>query len=144
MLLYEHRLSSYAHKVKIALREKGVAFDVEVPADFGTGRTDGPFVAASPRAEVPALIDGDGALGPWRRRVSARSSIATTFRKFDGAGAKMAAASEMYVSGARRREYRDYRLEWMIKSGGLVVVQAGLKARNIRFPWPGAMNVPAD
>lgn len=59
MLLYEHPLSSYAQKVKIALREKGVAFDVELPADFGTGRTDGPFVAANPRAEVPALIDGD-------------------------------------------------------------------------------------
>ncbi|NEL27511.1 MAG: glutathione S-transferase family protein, partial [Xanthomonas perforans] len=26
MLLYEHPLSSYAQKVKIALREKGVAF----------------------------------------------------------------------------------------------------------------------
>ena len=62
MLLYEHPLSSYAQKVKIALREKGVAFDVEVPADFGTGRTDGPFVAASPRAEVPALIDGDASI----------------------------------------------------------------------------------
>ncbi|MGI4794970.1 MAG: hypothetical protein ACRYF2_06595 [Janthinobacterium lividum] len=95
------------------MREKGVAFDVELPADFGTGWTDGPLIAA-------------------------------TFREFDGAAAKMAAASEMYVSGARRREYRDYRLEWMIKSGGLVVVQARLEAHNIRFPWPGAMEVLAD
>lgn len=52
MLLYEHPLSSYAQKVKIALREKAVVFD---------------------RA------------------------------------ARMA-ASEMYVSGAKGREYRDYRL----------------------------------
>jgi hypothetical protein len=28
MLVYEHPLSSYAQKVKIALREKGVAFDL--------------------------------------------------------------------------------------------------------------------
>ena len=32
MLLYEHPLSSYAQKVKIALREKGVAFDAETPS----------------------------------------------------------------------------------------------------------------
>ncbi len=58
MLLYEHPLSSYAQKVKIALREKGVPFEAELPETFGTGRTDGPFAAANPRAEVPVLIDG--------------------------------------------------------------------------------------
>ncbi len=31
MLLYEHPLSSYAQKVKIALREKGVPFTAQVP-----------------------------------------------------------------------------------------------------------------
>ncbi|MFC6746595.1 glutathione S-transferase family protein [Methylobacterium persicinum] len=59
MLLYEHPLSSYAQKVKIALREKGVAFTAELPESFGTGRQDGPFAAANPRTEVPVLIDGD-------------------------------------------------------------------------------------
>ena len=58
MLLYEHPLSSYAQKVKIALCEKGVAFDAELPESFGTGRADGPFADASPRAEVPVLSDG--------------------------------------------------------------------------------------
>ena len=33
MLLYEHPLSSYAQKVKIALREKGLPFRTELPAD---------------------------------------------------------------------------------------------------------------
>lgn len=32
-----------------------------------------------------------------------------------------------------KREYRDHRLEWMIKSGGLDVVLKGLEADNIRF-----------
>ena len=59
MLLLEHPLSSYAQKVKIALREKGVPFRAELPEDFGTGRADTPFVRANPRAEVPVLIDGD-------------------------------------------------------------------------------------
>jgi glutathione S-transferase/RNA polymerase-associated protein len=36
-------------------------------------------------------------------------------------------------SGQFKREYRDHRLEWMIRSGGLQVVQDGLAAGNIRF-----------
>ena len=59
MLLYEHPLSSYAQKVKIALREKGVTFTAELPESFGTGSAEGPFAAANPRTEVPVLIDGD-------------------------------------------------------------------------------------
>jgi len=36
-------------------------------------------------------------------------------------------------SGMFKREYRDHRLEWMIRSGGLDVVLEGLKNNNIRF-----------
>lgn len=59
MILYDHPLSSYAQKVKIALREKGVAFERVLPDGFGTGRQDTPFAAANPRTEVPVLIDGE-------------------------------------------------------------------------------------
>ncbi len=258
MRLYEHPLSSYAQKVKIVLREKGLAFTAEMPESFGTGSLEGPFAAANPRTEVPVLIDGDVTLfestvileyieeswptppllpatpaarafariteevcdtqyeavnwgfgeilwfrratgdlaehlraqaagqtwvlqdwltkrlgdapwfggegfgwadaavapmvnrsvhyglGPepgsplalWHGRVKARPSVAQTFAEFDAAAAKMAAASEMYTTGGRRREYRDHRLEWMVKSGGVEVVLAGLRDGNIRFPWP--------
>ncbi len=260
MLLYEHPLSSYAQKVKIALREKGVAFTAELPETFGTGRSDGPFAHANPRTEVPVLVEGDVAifestiileyvedrwpappllprdpaqravarmteevcdtqyeavnwgfgeilwfgrasgaladhlrsqaaaqtkvlqdwltgrlgdapwfggegfgwadaavapmvnrsvhygLGPaagsplarWHARIRERPSVAETFREFDAAAARMAEASELYTSGGRRREYRDHRLEWMVKSGGIEVVLEGLRAGNIRFPWPDA------
>src|SRR5207245_3163028 len=57
LLLYEHRLSPYAEKVKIALAEKGVAVECRLP-DFMSGRDDA-FAAANPRLEVPALVDGD-------------------------------------------------------------------------------------
>ena len=60
MILYEHPLSSYAQKVKIALREKGLAFERVLPEDFGTGRRDTAFAAANPRVEVPALLPDDG------------------------------------------------------------------------------------
>lgn len=258
MLLYEHPLSSYAQKVKIALREKGLDFTAALPEDFGTGRRDGPFAEANPRAEVPILVH-DGAtlfestvileyieeswpeppllprdpaarararlteevcdtqyeavnwgfgevlwfrratggladrlraraarqtaelqawlaerlgdapwfggagfgwadaaaapmvnrsvhygLGPapgsplarWHARACERPSVAATFAEFDAAAARMAAASEHYTTGGRRREYRDHRLEWMVRSGGVEVVLAGLRDGNIRFSWP--------
>ena len=59
MLLYEHPLSSYAQKVKIALREKGLDFQAVTPPALGSGNADGEFASASPRNEVPALIDGE-------------------------------------------------------------------------------------
>ena len=57
--LYDHPLSPYGQKVKIALREKGVAFETSLPYGMGAGGAAGDFVAANPRAEVPALVDGD-------------------------------------------------------------------------------------
>jgi len=260
MILYEHPLSSYAQKVKIALREKGVAFERSLPADFGTGRRDTPFAATNPRTEVPVLVLDDqqaifestvileyieerwpepkllpadalaraearmteevcdtqyeavnwgfgellwfrraeGALaetlkaaavrdtarlqqwltgrlgnadwfggerfgwadaavapmvnrsvyyglGPepgtplnrWHARLRQRASVAETFAEFDQAASKMAAAADLYRSGGRRREYRDHRLEWMIRSGGIDVVLTGLQEDTIRFSWPG-------
>jgi glutathione S-transferase/RNA polymerase-associated protein len=38
--------------------------------------------------------------------------------------------------GLFKREYRDHRLEWMIKTGGLSVVAEGLEKDNISFIDP--------
>ncbi|HEX4710193.1 glutathione S-transferase family protein, partial [Phenylobacterium sp.] len=57
--LYDHPLSPYGQKVKIALREKGLAFETVSPGGLGAGGAAGAFVEANPRAEVPALIDGE-------------------------------------------------------------------------------------
>ena len=58
LVLWEHPLSPYAQKVKMALREKGVPFEVKMPVGIGAGSTDDTFAAASPRREVPALEHG--------------------------------------------------------------------------------------
>src|SRR5215467_926672 len=57
IVLYEHPLSPYAQKVKIALAEKGVEFECRLP-DMVSGK-DQDLAAANPRLEVPALVDGD-------------------------------------------------------------------------------------
>lgn len=56
LLVYDAAPSPYAQKVKMALLEKGIAFETRVP-DFDAPEPD--FVAVSPRLEVPALVDDD-------------------------------------------------------------------------------------
>jgi glutathione S-transferase len=55
--LFEHPLSPYVQKVKIALYEKGIPFEAEMPNAFTGGTTD--YGKLNPRLEVPTLIDGD-------------------------------------------------------------------------------------
>src|SRR5882724_6977162 len=54
--LFEHPLSPYAQKVKLALLEKNIPFDSEIPDLLGG--SNAAFIAASPRREVPTLVDG--------------------------------------------------------------------------------------
>src|SRR5215472_18531063 len=60
IVLYEHPLSPYAQKVKIALAEKGVAFESRLPDLLGGNL--GEFLPLNPRLEVPTLVDGDVAV----------------------------------------------------------------------------------
>ncbi|HEX2593294.1 MAG TPA: glutathione S-transferase family protein [Rhizomicrobium sp.] len=258
-VLYEHVLSPYAQKIKIALREKGVSFQVAMPGGIGSGATDGEFAEGSPRGEVPLLVDDDvrvfdstiileyiednwptppllphgaadrarvrmleevmdthyeainwamgevswfqratgeaaerlrntareqtagfhgwlerqlgdrdwfngshfgwgdlsvvpylngsrghGQLVPegtklakWMERVNARPSVAATTKDItdmlSGGGMQMTDVAKMVEQGLFKREYRDHRLEWMIKVGGIDVITKGLEKDNIRF-----------
>jgi glutathione S-transferase len=59
LFLYDHPVSSYAQKVRMALRHKSLPFIKETPATLGSGQPDAAFSSANMRMEVPALIDGD-------------------------------------------------------------------------------------
>lgn len=253
--LYEHPLSPYAQKCKIALYEKGVAFELKMPTGIGSGQADADFLAANPRAEVPALIDdgfavfdstvileyledkfpspallprdakaranarmieeamdthfeainwglgelrwfkraegeqarmiearaatqtrgyfawlerqlGDqqwfngetfgwadlsvipyingstghgfgpergSKLSAWQARANARPSVAKCVQAAAETIKVMAQVSAFVKSGLFKREYRDHRLEWMIRSGGIDVVLEGMKNNTIRF-----------
>jgi len=252
VVLWEHPLSPYAHKVKIALAEKGVAFECRLP-DFMSGQ-DAAFASANPRLEVPALVDGDTkvfdstiileyvedrwptppllpptpaerarvrmleelcdtyyeainwaameirvfrrasgdvadrllrrgaeqvagvnawlerqlgerpyfngtsfgwgdvavvpfvhgaavtdnppagrALGAWLERVRARPSVASTFAAAAESMQGFEMIPQLVESGLFKREYRDHRLEWMMRSGAADVVLDGMRKGNIRF-----------
>jgi len=251
--LYEHPLSPYAQKVKIALLEKNVAFEATIPDLFGGGEPA--FQAANPRREVPALVDGEVAifdstiileyiedrwpqppllpvgaaararvrqieemcdtyyeainwalyevrvfqratgdvadrllaraseqtaganawlerqlggaawfngdqfgwgdlsavpvvhaaavsgnappegskLAGWLERVRVRPSVATTLEQALHSMGGFQMLPDLVSSGVFVREYRDHRLEWMLRSGGIDIVLEGLRKKNIRF-----------
>ena len=257
--LIDHPVSSYAQKVRMALRAKNLTFKSLPPTGLSTPKGDAKFAAANPRQEVPVLIDGDLKIfdsttivnyledkwpeqnpllpkdpagrakarmigdicdtqyeainwglgeinwmgraegghaeemkekarkqiekiyewlsdrlgssdffvdntfgwadihaapyvyrsahfgyGPkegspllaWLERVKEIPSIKETLVEFDANVGGMAKNAPAFKSGERVRQYRDHRLEWMIKSGGIDVVTAGIRDKNIRFSWP--------
>src|ERR1700761_5671675 len=62
LIVYEHPLSPYAQKVKIALDEKGIAYEAKMPVAIGSGQPDREFLKSNPRGEVPSLLDGEAAI----------------------------------------------------------------------------------
>ncbi|HEX7970179.1 MAG TPA: glutathione S-transferase family protein [Stellaceae bacterium] len=256
ILIYEHPLSPYAQKVKIALAEKRIPFETRLPDRFGSGAVrDEGFMQDNPRHEVPALVDGDvrifdstvileyledkwpeppllpedpaerarvrmledvmdtqyeainwgileiegfkragGALrqqmlaraaeqtarlqawlerqldgrpwfngasfgwgdaavvphvntsaergnapkagsrlAEWLAHAKARPSVAAAIDAARTAAKAMPDLAQVVASGKFRRQYRDHRLEWMLRSGGLPIVLDGLEKRTIRF-----------
>jgi glutathione S-transferase len=55
MILYQHPLSPYAQKIRIALREKGLSFDAK---PWPIAGPDAPPILVNPRVELPTLDDG--------------------------------------------------------------------------------------
>ena len=77
-------------------------------------------------------------LQKWHARISEREAVKETFAETAEFAKKLAggAGKAAFIDGSSVREYRDHRLEWMVKSGGMDVVLEGLKRKNIRFSWP--------
>jgi glutathione S-transferase len=252
IVLHEVALSPFAQKVKIALREKSIEFDIQI-ADLGG--SDAEFAKISPRTEVPALVDGDLAIfdsaiilgyledkypspalmpadpaerararmiemvcdtqfeavtwgmtevlvfkraegdfgktilaaaaadletlkgwlseqlgeAPWFNGASFGAAdiavfpfvnIASLYKQGPAEGSPLAAWFDVMrarpsvqqtlaeakeaiagfkqmggeiMSGERKRQFRDHRLEFLIRAGGLEIISQGLKAGNIRF-----------
>ena len=93
-----------------------------------------PFLNASVRFGFDAV----GKLNDWLERTNARESVsqvraAAELAAFDGPNTNLEELKAAVSAGLFKREYRDHRLEWMIKSGGLSVVEDGLANDTIRF-----------
>jgi glutathione S-transferase len=97
---------------------------------FGWGDLSvAPYVAQSASFGVSPR----GALREWFERIQQRESVRLTFAEAEAARPGMADAADRIARRVYRRHFRDHRLEWMIRSGGLQVVQDGLQNDDIRF-----------
>ena len=72
-------------------------------------------------------------LDAWLTRARARPSVSAAFEAARDAVKAMTAVAGIVDAGLFKRQYRDHRLEWMIRSGGIDVVLKGLERGNIRF-----------
>ena len=74
-------------------------------------------------------------LADWLARANDRASVRDTVADAaaNAATGGMGDVAKLLEQGLFKREYRDHRLEWMVKSGGLEVVTEGLARGNIRF-----------
>jgi glutathione S-transferase/RNA polymerase-associated protein len=91
-----------------------------VPAVYAAALGGNPPPAGSP-------------LAAWFARVQERPSVARTFQAVTEALPGFEMIPQLVASGHFKREYRDHRLEWMLRSGGDSIVRDGLAQGNIRF-----------
>jgi glutathione S-transferase/RNA polymerase-associated protein len=101
-------------------------------ATFGWGDVAAvPFVHA---AAVAGNTPPEGsALAAWLDRARARPSVATAFQAAAESMQGFDMIPQLVQSGLFKREYRDHRLEWMMRSGGVEIVLEGMRRQNVRF-----------
>ncbi len=92
-----------------------------------------PFVGGALPSGSDFAPPAGSKLAAWLDRCFARPSVAQTIAESRAFNKETADVVGLVASGLFKREYRDHRLEWMIKSGGVEVVAKGLEADNIRF-----------
>lgn len=76
------------------------------------------------------------ALSKWKTRANARPSVKQTQAESVASITGMAQVDQAVKMGLFKRQYRDHRLEWMMKTGGTEIVLDGLKKGTIRFTGP--------
>ena len=72
-------------------------------------------------------------LAAWLDRVNQRPAIGKVIEQMQATLAGLPDFAALIGQGKIKRQYRDHRLEWMIRGGGLAVVQEGIEKGSIRF-----------
>ncbi|HUA34075.1 MAG TPA: glutathione S-transferase family protein [Candidatus Binataceae bacterium] len=101
-------------------------------ATFGHGDLSlYPYVRGSVVWGMPPAPESP--IGKWLARVEPRESIRKTIAATSDFTGGMDVLPQMLASGGFTRQYRDHRLEWMLRSGGVEVVLEGIAKKTIRF-----------
>lgn len=75
-------------------------------------------------------------LAVWASRANERESVAQARKESEASITGMNQVDQAVKAGLFKRQYRDHRLEWMMKTGGADIVLKGMDAGNIRFTGP--------
>lgn len=75
-------------------------------------------------------------LADWFARANARDSVRKARKESEASIGGMAQVDKAVKAGLFKRQYRDHRLEWMMKTGGTEIVLDGVQAGTIRFTGP--------
>jgi glutathione S-transferase len=94
---------------------------------------------------VYPYVNGAAALGnkpvpgsklhTWLNNMRARPSAERLKQEIKDTLPQFAGRAQDIANGKHRREYRDHRLEWMLRVGGLTIVSEGMRVDNIRFSY---------
>jgi glutathione S-transferase len=99
---------------------------------FGWGDLSvAPYVAGS--LGFGAVPPGGSRLAGWFDRARERHSVRKCLEAAAAAMSGFEQVHQLVESGAFVREYRDHRLEWMMRSGGKDIVLDGIAKKNVRF-----------
>jgi glutathione S-transferase/RNA polymerase-associated protein len=72
-------------------------------------------------------------LAAWQARANQRPSVQKCQQDIANLQMPMTDVAALVKSGQFKREYRDHRLEWMMRSGGAEIVMDGIRNDTIRF-----------
>ena len=92
-----------------------------------------PFVNGATRFGL--YPESETALSAWHTMINEHEHVIACKTEADAWELDPALMQEALAAGFKR-EYRDHRVEWMIRAGGITVVEAGLQADNLRFNEP--------
>lgn len=94
---------------------------------------------------VYPFVNGAAALGnkpaagsklqAWLQTMRARPSAERLKQDIRATLPQFANRAQEIAEGKHRREYRDHRVEWMLRVGGLEIVTQGMQTNTIRFSY---------
>jgi glutathione S-transferase/RNA polymerase-associated protein len=103
---------------------------------FGGDRVGWADCAVVPYLQASSMFGNGPAAGAplaaWLERMAKRPAVRTTFEAANASMQGFEMLPGLVASGVFKREYRDHRLEWMLRSGGMDVVLEGMRKENIR------------
>lgn len=117
---------------------------------------EGDYFGYADAATMPGVVNAvltwkilpknGSALMRWVQRISERDSVKLVLQEYEAVakGGAFRSMVKPMQEGKIARQYRDHRLEWMIRTGGIDIIVDGLNKKNIKFTDDSRFRKEAD